>query len=107
MRFLRVMVILLLITIVHSTARAQQNVGAFEVTGCGMWSQSEQLRIAGIYWVQGFVSGYDYKGNPSEQRLRMVLPETVNASVSKYCAANPDKNILHAAENFVRELSTK
>jgi hypothetical protein len=107
MRFFRVAIILALITVAQSTAQAQQNVAAFEITGCRMWSQSEQTRVVGIYWVQGFVSGHDYAGNPGETRLRMVLPETVNASIGKYCAANPDKNILHAAQNFVQELSAK
>jgi hypothetical protein len=107
MRCFCLAIILALIVLTQSTARAQQNVAAFEVTGCRMWSQSEQLRVVGIYWVQGFVSGHDYAGNPGGTRLRMVLPETVNASIGKYCAANPDKNILHAAQNFVQELSAK
>lgn len=96
-----------LICLTYSAAHADQNAAAFEVTGCRAWTESEQVRVVGIYWIQGYVSGHDFTADPNRQSVRLVLPESVRASVGKFCEANPDKNILHAAENFVRELPAK
>ena len=105
MRVFKTMAFLALTTLAQSAAHANPNVAAFEITGCGAWSESEQVRIVGIYWIQGYVSGHDFTADPHRQSVRMVLPESVRTSIGKYCTANPDKNILHAAQNFVQELS--
>lgn len=107
MRKFGTMAFLAVAAFAQSGCHANQNVVAFDVGGCDAWTESEQVRVVGIYWVQGYVSGHDFTADPKRQSVRMVTPDAVRASIGKYCAANPDKNMLHAAQNFVQELSTK
>ena len=107
MRVFKMIAILIITTLAQSAAHAGPNVAAFEITGCRAWSESEQVRIVGIYWIQGYVSGHDFTADPHRRSVRMVLPDSVRTSIGKFCTANPEKNILLAAQNFVEELSGK
>lgn len=57
-----------------------------------------------LTWFRGFVSGSDFTANPHRNSVRLVDETTIEHSVSKFCLAHPDQNMLHAALNLVSEL---
>jgi hypothetical protein len=85
-------------------------VHSFADTSCGAWAKSatvEWRRAQYIYWIRGFVSGYNH-GKPSRYQIgleQMPTNETLVLYVDKYCRDNPRDQFIAAAFQLVKELA--
>lgn len=84
-------------------------VHSFADTSCGAWAKSadsDWLRAQYIYWIRGFISGYNY-GQLDRQISSDLMPnnETLGLYVDKYCRDNPLKPFVGAAFDLVKEVA--
>jgi hypothetical protein len=84
-------------------------VHGFDDMSCGAWAKSahqhEVVRAQYIYWIRGFVSGYNF-GVPTKQVDLGQMPnnETVALYVDKYCREKPLNPFVGAVFDLVKEL---
>ena len=77
---------------------------SFSDTSCGAWMRARGKRDEQVYlyWIRGFVSGYNY-GNAQYAVARMPDMDTLALYVDKKCSDDPLMEFPMAAFRFVEE----
>ena len=92
-----------------AAAQPQQiNIFTFEDSSCAAWSKSagnRPLRAQYMFWIQGFVSGYNY-ASPARQVRTGTFPgsEALYQFLDSYCKDNPSLSFVGAAITLVDDL---
>lgn len=88
-----------------------QPVAVFSIrdTSCGSWIESSreaELRELYLFWMRGFVSGYNAGSNDRTVPLEaMPNQETLALYIDKHCRENPLSPFFGAAFTLVKEIS--
>jgi hypothetical protein len=95
----------------QSQARDAIPVMSFDDTSCGAWSRSQntaQLREVYLFWIRGFVSGFNHGSRQYQVQLgAMPDNDTLALYVDTFCRENPLSPFIGAAFKLVETQRVK